>query len=171
MFMYVVLRVPVGELQLEDESGNIIEFLNEAMPIGVFASKTQAEQCLSADRKRAPSLFIKMGQDQWPCRFIWQVYPLPQPIDWHPKSGDTVYVSTQENSLIGCQQYLPQDLGEVNGNLGASVSVPRTKIHTLKFNMYKPGILSDTHMHICPVGSLHSQSDCNPEKGQSKLKF
>lgn len=114
--------------------------------IGVFANKVDANKCWHTDRDRAA---------QKAARYVWRIGEVPeQALAWRPATGDTVHVLTQEGHPITCAATAPKT---------APTQYRDLTWHTLKFGVYKPGIMADMHMHIVDA------SACLPEN--NKLQF
>lgn len=136
--------------------------------IGVFAQEVDAKKCERTDRRRccesrrnvkSQSLPFIVGKSKLgDLDLDWKVQAAAhQNSDWHPNTGDPVYVLTHAARVLGCASTQQ----ELHTTLHGSAT---TSCHILKFGMYKPGIMAHTQMFIDD-----SVSDTEPPKNKLVL--
>lgn len=167
--MFVVLRVskPNNDVQERvtvlctgNEPGCVVDV------IGVFATKGDAEKCRRTDMRRVHGMIqcteSDMRSASASCKSfgpIWRICPVPRPgsCPRQFQSGDPVHVLTHEATLVDCAG-TQEDIDAVAQQFVLHTQITtrdKLKWHTLRFNMYKPGLFADTCMHVC----AHKKSD------------
>jgi hypothetical protein len=175
--MFVVLRVshPVEDVGQANEPGRTADPSDVdsakkrgcvAEVIGVFANKSDAEKCRRTDISKAtekrrrgvtPKEEIACTVERaWPhCKpltMTWRICPVPHPSSRREpfQSGDTVHVLTHEVTVIDCAG-TQEDIDAAAQQFVLHTQITtrdKLKWHTLRFNLYKPGVLADTCMHV-----------------------
>lgn len=158
--MFVVLRVSKPDkdpervvLCTDNDPGCVVDV------IGVFANKGDAEKCRRTDMRRAHD----MAQ-----RTIWRICPVfcSDSIPSQFQSGDPVHVLTHEATLVDCAG-TQEDIDAATHQFVLHTQITtrdKLKWHTLRFNMYKPGQLADTCMHVCAHKKSEACSTTNTLK-------